>query len=160
MTKKHQIKEILKDEELKQVIQECLNNSNETFDINNLSDNEKEKLQNFLQNNKQKPFKKVFMNGFWKFLDISTALMALVLLTHASLLTTAGVYGLINNYPKGNFIIPLIEGIMLLSTLGLITAENIKTLIKNTKENSNIYEVVEKIKKEHNQRNNEKSLNA
>lgn len=156
MTKKHQIKEILKDEELKQVIQECLTNSNDNFDIKNLTDDEKEKLQKFLQDNKQKSLKKPFM----RILDILTGLMALVLFAHASLLTTAGVYGLINNYPKGNFTIALIEGIMLLSTLGLITAENIKTLIKNTKENSNIYEVVEKIKKEHNQRNNEKSLNA
>lgn len=143
-TKKHQIKEILKDEKFKKYIQTILENSNSET-INDFSSKLSNELKLLASDDIDYKYKKEMRESS----NIMGPIISLFGVP-ISLLSLTNVLNEDNPVFKGIFILLTIGGILIFSSSGLF----IKNMIKDSKSNKEILEALKKLQDEYEQNNN------
>ena len=143
-TKKHQIKEILKDEKFKKYIQTILENSNNET-VNNFSSKLSKELKLLATDDIDYKYKKEMR-------ETSNIMGPIISLfgVPISLLSLTNALNEDNPVFKGIFILLTICGILVISSSGLF----IKNMIKDSKSNKELLEVLEKLQEQYKQNNN------
>ena len=143
-TKKHQIKEILKDEKFKKYIQTILENSNNET-VNNFSSKLSKELKLLATDDIDYKYKKE-MRETSNIMGPIASLFGVPI----SLLSLTNALNEENPVFKGIFILLTICGILVISSSGLF----IKNMIKDSKSNKELLEVLEKLQEQYKQNNN------
>lgn len=143
-TKKHQIKEILKDEEFKKYIQTILENSNSET-VNDFSSKLSKELKLLASDDIDYKYKKEMREA-----SNIVGPIASLFGVPISLLSLTNALNEENPVFKGIFILLTICGILVISSSGLF----IKNMIKDSKSNKELLEVLEKLQEQYKQNNN------
>lgn len=143
-TKKHQIKEILKDGDFKKYIQTILENSNNET-VNDFSSKLSKELKLLATDDIDYKYKKEMR-------ETSNIMGPIISLfgVPISLLSLTNALNEDNPVFKGIFILLTICGILVISSSGLF----IKNMIKDSKSNKELLEVLEKLQEQYKQNNN------